>query len=46
MPFTMTANRKSTYGRLSTYANPSLVAEEKSAYERAMVTPVCVKDSI
>jgi len=37
MPFTMTANRKSTYGRLSTYANPSLVAEEKSAYERAMV---------
>lgn len=37
MPFVVTANRKNTYGRLSAFANADLVAEEKGAYERAMV---------
>jgi addiction module RelB/DinJ family antitoxin len=37
MPFVVTANRGIAYGSLSKYANPSLVAEEAGAYERAMV---------
>lgn len=37
MPFAMTANRVNTYGRLSTFANADLIAEEKGAYERATV---------
>lgn len=39
MPFMVTANHApTTYGRLSKYANPLLIAEEETAYERAMVT--------
>ena len=37
MPFVVTANLKSTYGRLSKYADPKLADEEDSSYERAMV---------
>lgn len=37
MPFTISANRRNTYGRLSKYADPQLIAEEQGAYERAMV---------
>lgn len=37
MPFVVTANRDSTYGRLSEYADAKLVAEEEGAYEKAMV---------
>lgn len=36
MPFVVTANRKNTYGRLSKYAAPHLIAEEEGAYRRAM----------
>ncbi len=36
MPFTITANSKNTYGRLSEYANPLLIAEEKQAYGRVI----------
>lgn len=37
MPFVVTANRKTTYGRLSKFADPSLMSEETGAYGRAMV---------
>lgn len=37
MPFVVTANRNNTYGRLSKYADPQLIAEEDGAYGRAMV---------
>ena len=37
MPFVVTANKKSTYGRLSKYADMKLAAKEEGAYERAMV---------
>lgn len=37
MPFVVTANRDSTYGCLSEYADAKLVAEEEGAYEKAMV---------
>lgn len=37
MPFTITASRHNTYGRLSGYANQDLLLEEDGAYERAMI---------
>lgn len=37
MPFVVTANQKNTFGRLSKYATPHLIAEEKGAYGKAMV---------
>ncbi|MDE8734421.1 type II toxin-antitoxin system RelB/DinJ family antitoxin [Eubacteriales bacterium DFI.9.88] len=37
MPFVVTANKKNTYGRLSGFADRSLVVEEMGAYEKAMV---------
>ena len=37
MPFVVTANRASTYGRLSEYADPEKRTQEEGAYERAMV---------
>ena len=36
MPFVMSANRKSTYGRLSQYADPVKRELEEGAYERAV----------
>lgn len=37
MPFNITTNRKSAFGIAEKYANPSLIPEEKGAFERAMV---------
>ncbi len=36
LPFSVTASGNKTYGMLSEYANPLLIAEEKSAYTAAM----------
>lgn len=36
MPFVVTANKRNTYGRLSEYAAPQLVAEEEGAYGKAI----------
>ena len=37
MPFTPTYNRGSTFGSLSAYAQPELIAHEALAFEEAMV---------
>ena len=37
MPFVVSANHSSTYGRLSKYADPVKREQEYGAYERAMV---------
>jgi len=36
MPFTPSENRGKSFGALSAYANPSLMTEEASAFEKAM----------
>ena len=38
MPFTITANRKNTYGRLSKYADMRLAEQETGAMERALIS--------
>lgn len=37
MPFEVTAERKSAYGMLKKYANPTLLAQEDTAFEKAMI---------
>ena len=37
MPFTPSEVRGKAFGALSAYANPSLMSEEESAFEKAMV---------
>ena len=37
MPFTPTEQRGRSFGALSSFSNPSLIAQEGSAFEKAMV---------